>query len=179
MDRFGPLSIFSTLKFERQYQIFIRKSVVMNNRKNVTKSLMENRMQRAVAEFKSETWISSDFSDQTTANVNPINNNVPGTKTKLPKSSWQHKPSPDILLKIFFRDQSRFCLQPEMYIKTDDGTVYGYGTVYQRGGSTTGNSHLLVDKGKKYVRAESLGHRIDFLSIDSAGQSVVVKGVLW
>ena len=109
--------------------------------------------------------------------MQPIHRHKPAGCEKIKKDLWNHKSSSALLFKIFYRETSKFCFNPESYFKTPSGEIYGFGTVYKFCSALGPNRIRLESTGKKYVAAESIGHRSDFLRMDEYG-FYLVKGIV-
>lgn len=174
---YGPLVLYSTLKFERKHQVFKQKADILKNFKNPSRSfavhhqlglaLKLSHPQFSDIDFFQKASLASSSSRQASLILSTLPNSI-----VLHSAEHPHRLNKNLAFKINYI-RTKYWISPVKYHKSNsDGSIFAEGNIYEEKKNIASiNSnlktqfHFLTVKFPvmKYVNLEHLHYRADFI----------------
>lgn len=178
--RFGPLVLFSSLKYERKHVCFKRISDVMFNFKNPTLTFAKIHQKNLVLELEESNFIETDFFSKDEFDITRLKSDLKGRKVELQSDQRPHRLKKQILRKFYSKANSRieyWICADSFWLSSQEGvrSIYAKGAIYElRNCDKKKFPAVLTPKFKDlYVNMDHIFYKNDFLSVKTDGRTVV------
>lgn len=168
--QYGPLVLFSTLKYERKHVIFKNLSGIMKNFRNPALTFAKFHQQSLVLVLQENNFLQTDFFASSRVDIGSLERDLKLPQQQLNSDLYPHLLNKNILRKISLKEDSRLQLwmQAENFVKTKAGemtSIYAVGTIYQlhKSGKKQHPPELTLKYNNFFVNLKYLSHRNDFL----------------
>lgn len=174
---YGPLVLYSTLKFERKHQVFKQKADILKNFKNPSKSFAVHHQLGLAVKLSNPSFSEIDFFQKSTLAASTsrqaslILSTLPNS-ILLHSGEHPHRLNKNLAFKINYL-RTKYWISPVKYHKVNsDGSIFAEGDIYEEKKNIANiNSDLKAQFNfltikfpvTKYVNLDHLHYRADFI----------------